>query len=69
MLNGDAVKTLDPAEEVCGTVTSGGSESIMLPMLAYRERARAEQEHAPEMVVPDAVHPAFSKGACSSGST
>jgi glutamate/tyrosine decarboxylase-like PLP-dependent enzyme len=64
MLNGDAVKALDPAEEVCGTVTSGGSESIMLPMLAYRERARAERSITrPEMVVPDTIHPAFSKGA------
>jgi len=64
MLHGDAVKALDPAEEVCGTVTSGGSESIMLPMLAYRERARAERSITrPEMVVPDTIHPAFSKGA------
>jgi glutamate/tyrosine decarboxylase-like PLP-dependent enzyme len=64
MLNGDAVKALDPAEEVCGTVTSGGSESIMLPMLAYREHARTERSITrPEMVVPDTIHPAFSKGA------
>jgi len=64
MLHGDAVKALDPAEDVCGTVTSGGSESIMLPMLAYRERARAERSITrPEMVVPDTIHPAFSKGA------
>ncbi len=56
MLHGDA--------EVCGAVTSGGSESIMLPMLAYRERARAERSITrPEMVVPDTIHPAFSKGA------
>lgn len=56
MLHGNA--------EVCGAVTSGGSESIMLPMLAYRERARAERSITrPEMVVPDTIHPAFSKGA------
>ena len=56
MLHGDA--------EVCGTVTSGGTESIMLPMLAYSERARTERGITrPEMVVPDTIHPAFSKGA------
>jgi glutamate/tyrosine decarboxylase-like PLP-dependent enzyme len=48
----------------CGAVTSGGSESIMLPMLAYRDKARAERGVvAPEMVVPSTIHPAFSKGA------
>src|SRR2546429_467303 len=45
-------------------ITSGGSESIMLPMLAYREQARAVRGiTAPEMVVPDTIHPAFEKGA------
>ena len=63
MLNADARKARDPGDEVCG-VTSGGSESIMLPMLAYRDRARAERSITrPEIVVPDTIHPAFSKGA------
>jgi glutamate/tyrosine decarboxylase-like PLP-dependent enzyme len=36
----------------------------MLPMLAYRERARVERSiTAPEMVVPSTAHPAFDKGA------
>jgi glutamate/tyrosine decarboxylase-like PLP-dependent enzyme len=49
---------------VCGSITSGGTESIMLPMLVYREKARLEKGiKEPEMVVPDTVHPAFSKGA------
>ena len=44
--------------------TSGGTESIIMPMLAYREKARAERAiTAPEMVVPETIHPAFSKGA------
>lgn len=47
-----------------GAVTSGGSESIMLPMLAYREMARAKRGiSSPEMVVPASAHPAFDKGA------
>ncbi|HLY17323.1 MAG TPA: aspartate aminotransferase family protein [Bryobacteraceae bacterium] len=61
MLHGDAVSAPD---EVVGAVTSGGSESIMLPMLAYREHARAERGiTAPEIVAPATAHPAFEKGA------
>jgi sphinganine-1-phosphate aldolase len=64
LLNGDAVKAHDPSDEVCGAVTFGGSESIMLPMLVYREKAREEKGiTAPEMVVPETIHPAFDKGA------
>ena len=64
MLNADAVKARDPGDEVCGAAPSVGSESIMLPMLAYRDRARAERSITrPEIVVPDTIHPAFSKGA------
>ncbi len=61
MLSSDAVPAPD---EVVGTVTFGGSESIMLPMLAYREKGRLERGiTAPEMVVPTTGHPAFDKGA------
>jgi len=64
LLNGPAVKQVNAADEVAGAVTSGGSESIMLPMLVYREKAKAERGiTAPEMVVPSTCHPAFSKGA------
>jgi sphinganine-1-phosphate aldolase len=64
LLNGAAVKALNGEDEVVGAVTSGGSESIMLPMLVYRERGRAERGiTAPEMVVPSTAHPAFDKGA------
>ena len=64
LLNGSAVKQVNPADEVVGAVTSGGSESILLPMLVYREKAKAERGiTAPEMVVPSTAHPAFAKGA------
>ena len=36
----------------CGTVTSGGTESILLAMKAYRDQARARGIAAPEMVAP-----------------
>src|SRR5438093_10964983 len=64
MLHAEAVECSGPDDGVCGAITSGGSESIMLPMLAYREQARAARGiTAPEMVVPDTIHPAFEKGA------
>jgi len=61
LLNSACVKAPD---EVVGAVTSGGSESIMLPMLVYREKARAERGiTVPEIIAPATAHPAFDKGA------
>lgn len=62
MLNADAVKAVNPGDEVCGSVTFGGSESIMLPMKVYRDRARAEHGIMhPEVILPITAHPAFHK--------
>ncbi|AYY13438.1 aspartate aminotransferase family protein [Actinobacteria bacterium YIM 96077] len=46
-----------------GTMTSGGTESMILAVKAYRDRARAERPEItdPEMVVPVTAHPAFLK--------
>ena len=53
-----------PGEEVCGTVTSGGTESILLAMKAYRDWAREERGITrPEMVLPVTAHAAFDKAA------
>ncbi|WP_162448195.1 pyridoxal phosphate-dependent decarboxylase family protein [Phytoactinopolyspora mesophila] len=48
-----------------GTMTSGGTESIVLAVKAYRDRARVQRPEitAPEMVVPVTAHPAFLKAA------
>lgn len=53
------------APSVCGTMSSGGTESILLAVKTYRDRARAERPEikAPEMVLPQSVHPAFEKAA------
>lgn len=53
-----------PAEAV-GTMSSGGTESILLAVKAARERARKKKllSGAPEMVVPQTIHPAFDKAA------
>jgi glutamate/tyrosine decarboxylase-like PLP-dependent enzyme len=51
-------------EEICGSVSSGGTESILLAMKTYRDRARVEKNiKRPEMVVPVTAHAAFNKAA------
>ncbi|MDJ0882996.1 MAG: aminotransferase class V-fold PLP-dependent enzyme [Desulfobacterales bacterium] len=50
--------------QVCGTLSSGGTESILLAMKTYRDRAREEKGiRRPEMVVPVTAHAAFDKAA------
>ena len=52
------------AGEVCGTVSSGGTESILLAIKTYRDRARDRKGiTAPEMIVPTTAHAAFDKAA------
>ena len=48
-----------------GTVTSGGTESILCAVAAYRDRARRQRPwiRRPELVVPTTIHPAFDKAA------
>ena len=57
MLNADKA-----GDEIVGTVTSGGTESILLAMKTYRDRGRAEKGITePEMIVPTTAHAAFDK--------
>jgi glutamate/tyrosine decarboxylase-like PLP-dependent enzyme len=48
-----------------GTVTSGGTESILCAVAALRDRARRRRPwiRRPELVVPRTIHPAFDKAA------
>ena len=48
-----------------GSMTSGGSESILLAVKTYRDRWRARRSSSavPEMIVPASAHPAFLKAA------
>jgi sphinganine-1-phosphate aldolase len=50
---------------VCGNLTSGGTESILLAVKTYRDWARKKLPHIkrPEMILPMSVHPAFNKAA------
>ncbi len=58
-----AARTSQP-DQVCGTVTSGGTESILLAMKSYRDWARERKGiTAPEMIVPSTAHAAFDKAA------
>jgi glutamate/tyrosine decarboxylase-like PLP-dependent enzyme len=60
MLGAETVKD----GEVCGCVTSGGTESILLAMKAYRDWAKETRGiKKPEMVVPLTAHAAFQKAA------
>jgi sphinganine-1-phosphate aldolase len=51
-------------EGVAGTMTSGGTESILMAVKTARDFARAERGITePELVMPASVHPAFQKAA------
>jgi len=57
MLGGD--------EKTAGTMTTGGTESILMAMKAYRQWARANRPSVkePEVLLPVTAHPAFEKAA------
>jgi glutamate/tyrosine decarboxylase-like PLP-dependent enzyme len=63
MLNAEKVaEDPDADDEVCGVVTSGGTESILLAMKTYRDWARDMKGISkPEMIVPRTAHAAFDK--------
>jgi glutamate/tyrosine decarboxylase-like PLP-dependent enzyme len=46
-----------------GTMTSGGTESILMSMLVNRERAYARGVDRPQILAPESAHPAYSKAA------
>jgi glutamate/tyrosine decarboxylase-like PLP-dependent enzyme len=51
-------------QPICGAVSSGGTESILLAMKTYRDHARETKGiKKPEMVLPTSAHVAFDKAA------
>lgn len=57
---------LNATEGAVGTLTSGGTESILLAVKAARERAKKRRgpfSGAPELLVPKSIHVAFDKAA------
>ncbi|HET9657465.1 MAG TPA: aspartate aminotransferase family protein [Kineosporiaceae bacterium] len=58
MLHGEA------AEDACGVLTSGGSESLITQMVTYRDAAAAERGVSePEIIMPVTGHCSLDKGA------
>jgi sphinganine-1-phosphate aldolase len=57
LLNGD--------DKVVGTMTSGGTESCLLPVVTYREYAKSKRylPFRPEMIAPVSIHVAWEKAA------
>lgn len=50
--------------EICGNMTSGGTESILMAMKTTRDYMRSIKGICkPEMVIPNSAHPAYDKGA------
>ena len=60
-LVGRACDLLDAPAEAVGTITSGGTESVLLAVQAARD-SRPEVAH-PQMVLPTTAHAAFHKAA------
>ncbi|MFZ9629393.1 MAG: pyridoxal phosphate-dependent decarboxylase family protein [Ilumatobacteraceae bacterium] len=59
LLHGNAVG----ADRDCGgSITTGGTESLMTAMLAYRERGRAKGIMQPQVIIPVTGHPGMHKG-------
>ena len=57
-----AAAMLHGGPEVCGVVTFGGTESLINPMLVYRDRGRAEKGITePEVIIPLTAHVALEK--------
>jgi sphinganine-1-phosphate aldolase len=55
---------LNGGDAAAGTMTSGGTESILMAVKTARDRGREERGITkPEMVVPVSAHPAFAKAA------
>ncbi|CAJ0942613.1 unnamed protein product, partial [Mesorhabditis belari] len=48
-------------EKTCGTMSTGGTASILLACLAHRNRALKRGIQFPEMVIPESAHAAFIK--------
>lgn len=56
---------LNGGKKAVGTLTSGGTESCLLPVLTYRDLAKSKRKlpFKPEMIVPRSAHVAWIKAA------
>ena len=61
-MTGKMLSSEETPDEIVGTVTSGGTESILLAMKTYRDWAKETKGISePEIIVPTTAHAAFTK--------
>lgn len=60
-----SIDLLGGNRKACGSMTSGGTESILLAVKTYRDWARDNfpKIKEPEMILPSSAHPSFEKAA------
>ncbi len=53
---------LNGTKDVCGVITSGGTESCLLAVKTYRDMAKSQRKvKKPEMIIPETAHVAWYK--------
>lgn len=63
LFHGEEVNKRDPSQKACGSLTTGGTDSIFQSVYVHREWGVEKGITQPEMVVPISAHPAFFKAA------
>ena len=64
ILHGDAVNKRNPDQKACGSLTTGGTDSIYQSVYAHREWGLDKKGITqPEIILPVSAHPAFFKSA------
>lgn len=63
LFNGDAVQKRNPNEKACGSLTTGGTDSIFQSVYVHREWGADKGITKPEIILPVSAHPAFFKAA------
>ncbi|KAJ8733137.1 hypothetical protein PYW08_001435 [Mythimna loreyi] len=58
-----AINLFHGDDDCCGTVTTGGTESIIMACKAFRDLAYSKGITNPQIIVPSTVHSAFDKAA------
>jgi glutamate/tyrosine decarboxylase-like PLP-dependent enzyme len=62
LLGADELTARDPSRQPAGVITSGGTESLVSAVYAYREWARSERGISdPQMIMPRTAHVALDK--------
>lgn len=63
LFHGEAVNQRDSGQNACGSLTTGGTDSIFQAVYVHREWGVDKGITQPEMVLPVSAHPAFFKAA------